>query len=280
MTIPIRRRWWENPTASELAWFRGLSYRSKSEIIPYPITERSHPDILAGLDQCFDCGELGHSRITTGCISTNPDRKAPDFNDWRRSTNGKTYTVDKLRMSKEDLARLAAEALEEVIEAPMTLSSDDVDILDSIEAAASSQAVASQAVTDATEHSDDIDELGSIEVEASSIATTASQAATSVTEHEFNGGRDGSTSSHDGPQDGQDYTQSLTVDDPSAEGTQNEWAPGVRDASREYLVMTLITSHHSNNWYWWARRDTRTNPTTWFRPEGNKTGAIDISEIS
>ncbi|EGF99668.1 uncharacterized protein MELLADRAFT_94184 [Melampsora larici-populina 98AG31] len=157
--MPIRPRWWENPTPQELAWFSGLSPRSKSEIFPWTINERSHPGIHAGLAQCFGCGELGHSRVN-GCISTNPFPHPPAFNDWRRSINGKTYTVDKLRMSDEALAALAAEAFEEAIEAPITLSSDDIELLDFIEeqAAASMASPATEATHNSHEDSTSDDE--------------------------------------------------------------------------------------------------------------------------
>ncbi|EGG10353.1 uncharacterized protein MELLADRAFT_103461 [Melampsora larici-populina 98AG31] len=225
--MPMRPRWWENPTPEELAWFNSLSPRSKSEIFHWTLNERSHPGIHAGLDQCFRCGELGHSRITTGCISTNPFPHQPDFNDWRRASNGKMYTVAMLRMTDEALAAEAALALllplklllplnskkdYTAIEAPITLSSEELDLLDSIEAAAS---MASQAVTVATE----------------------------ATEHGSIVSREGSTTIHEGPQDGQDLSRSFTVDGPSAEASQessvagnsiagNGWAQVVQDVSR------------------------------------------------
>ncbi|KAH9821028.1 hypothetical protein DFH28DRAFT_1120365 [Melampsora americana] len=124
---PMRPRWWEKPTPEELAWFNSLDPRSKSEIFRWDINKYSHPAIHAGLDQCFDCGEFGHMRP---CSSTQRFRHPPPYQNWRRSINGKIYSKCKLRMTPEALATLAAE---EAIEAPLVLSSDDLELLDAIE---------------------------------------------------------------------------------------------------------------------------------------------------
>ncbi|EGG11041.1 uncharacterized protein MELLADRAFT_60062 [Melampsora larici-populina 98AG31] len=149
MLFPPRPRWWEHPTPKELTWFNNLDPRSKSEIFRWDINHKSHPSIRAGMDQCLDCAEFGHVRP---CISTNPFPHAPPYGDWRRSINGKTYTKCKLRMTDAELAALATE---EALEAPLNLSSDDLDLLRSIEEAAgcipaSNQSASSQPTTEAT----------------------------------------------------------------------------------------------------------------------------------
>ncbi|EGG08415.1 uncharacterized protein MELLADRAFT_61667 [Melampsora larici-populina 98AG31] len=134
-------RWWENPTPQELAYFNSLDGRSKSEILRWDINHRSHPCIRARMDECFDCGEFGHRRP---CISTNPFPCPPPFQDWRRSINGKSYSKGKLRMSLADLAALEAE---QAIEAPMDLSSEDIELLESLEQAASTASQVTSTIT-------------------------------------------------------------------------------------------------------------------------------------
>ncbi|EGG09209.1 uncharacterized protein MELLADRAFT_61449 [Melampsora larici-populina 98AG31] len=108
MTPPVYRNW-KNPTPQDLEFLRTLTDRQKSEIFPLPVTNKSHPAVRAGLDECFECGNFGHSRLTPGgCTNKDTTKKRPDFDSWRRADNGKRYILSKIRMSDADLRALSA----------------------------------------------------------------------------------------------------------------------------------------------------------------------------
>ncbi|EGG05204.1 uncharacterized protein MELLADRAFT_88264 [Melampsora larici-populina 98AG31] len=99
--MPPTRSIKNHPTLQQLAWFKGLDARSKTEIFPLPITDKAHPCVKAGIPQCFKCGKLGHMMCYTSHIKSG----GAHFNDWRRTRNGLSYSLDKLYMKPEDLAK-------------------------------------------------------------------------------------------------------------------------------------------------------------------------------
>ncbi|EGG06770.1 uncharacterized protein MELLADRAFT_106234 [Melampsora larici-populina 98AG31] len=170
---------WKNPTPDDLAFLNTLDARAKSEIYPLPITARAHPCVRAGMEQCFVCGKFGHRKP---CLSKKK-YGAPYFPFWRRTNNGRSYSINKLRLTDEQLAvaslseagtfsspdaeklHLISEwcVLVEVEEDEvdiMQLSSDDIALLEAAEEKASLKASSQiQASVVSGDESDEIDEL-------------------------------------------------------------------------------------------------------------------------
>ncbi|EGF98013.1 uncharacterized protein MELLADRAFT_118622 [Melampsora larici-populina 98AG31] len=103
--MPAIRNIKNRPTPADLAWFRSLDARSKSEVFPFPMSERHHPCVRAGIEQCYTCNKFGHSRMNGKPCTSRVKAGGALFKDWRRTVNGLSYSKDKLNMKPEDLAR-------------------------------------------------------------------------------------------------------------------------------------------------------------------------------
>lgn len=68
------------------------STRGSAEREPVSIPLTAHPGVKEGKDQCMKCGIFGHRSYQCGQFSTS----AEPVTDWRRTTNGKIYSVKAL----------------------------------------------------------------------------------------------------------------------------------------------------------------------------------------
>ncbi|EGF96972.1 uncharacterized protein MELLADRAFT_90473 [Melampsora larici-populina 98AG31] len=69
-----------------------MSTRGSAERDPVSIPLTAHPGVKEGKDQCMKCGMIGHRTYQCAEYSTS----AESIPDWRRTTNGKIYSVKAL----------------------------------------------------------------------------------------------------------------------------------------------------------------------------------------
>ncbi|EGG07578.1 uncharacterized protein MELLADRAFT_105537 [Melampsora larici-populina 98AG31] len=147
------------PSAADLAWFNSLDLRSQSEVFNWVITDRAHPCVRAGLDQCFLCGKFGHRynscKVKIGAMA---------FQHWRRATNGISYSMDMFNLTDEALATANSQFEPGILYANLSnendnddvtsfiLTDEDVSKLDAIEKAAASSASEGQGNVEIVEH--------------------------------------------------------------------------------------------------------------------------------
>ncbi|EGG08440.1 uncharacterized protein MELLADRAFT_104821 [Melampsora larici-populina 98AG31] len=71
-----------------------MSTRSSSNQTPVSIPLTAYPKILLAIDQCYQCGIFGHREWE--CAEKGLPRRAEAVADWRRTTNGKIYSLKAL----------------------------------------------------------------------------------------------------------------------------------------------------------------------------------------
>ncbi|EGG11546.1 uncharacterized protein MELLADRAFT_91126 [Melampsora larici-populina 98AG31] len=69
-----------------------MSTRGSAERNPVSIPITAHPSVKQGIDQCMNCGIFGHRTFQCAHVGRTPE----GIPEWRRTTNGKIYSVKAL----------------------------------------------------------------------------------------------------------------------------------------------------------------------------------------
>lgn len=94
MDADLQARWRRGPPAMTTT----NQSRVASEASPLKIPATAHPNVKAGIIQCFFCGGWGHSYRDNNCtvFNSKKDRTGSHYNDWRKLENGRSYSLNVL----------------------------------------------------------------------------------------------------------------------------------------------------------------------------------------